>query len=142
LVWLSLWLVVTVCLVAAAILPLAKVPLSQRAADAALRLWRQLRPAPLRPTGMPIEEIAATLRRLQGWLDCYADPSPIPGKATKVAAVSLAYDTVLVDACRALNLDQALADTYGLDREAERLRMQAALEAAGLVLGGQRATGR
>jgi hypothetical protein len=141
-VWLALWLFVTVCLVAAAILPLAKVPLSRRAGDVALRGWRWLRPAPLCPSGLPIEEIAATLRRLQGWLDSYAASSPIPGKATKVAAASQAYDAVLADACHAVGLEQALAGTHGLDREAERLRMQAALEAAGFVLGRQRAAGR
>jgi hypothetical protein len=141
-VWLALWLFVTVCLVAAAILPLAKVPLYQRLGALALKFWRRLRPTPLRPAGLPIEEIAATLRRLQGWLDAYAQSSPIPGKATKVAAATLAYDSVLVEACRALDVFESLADTDGLDREAERLRIQAALEACGLVLGRRRAAGR
>lgn len=88
-----------------------------------------------RPMGRPIEDIAANLHRLQHWIDSYSDAQPLPGKATKVAAASLAYDQVLAEACVALEIPQSLADTNGIDREAERLRMQAALRQAGFVMG-------
>jgi hypothetical protein len=103
-------------------------------ADALVRVWRRIRPVAPEPCGPPIEDIAASLRRLQSWLDAYDHSRPIPGKATKVAAASLAYDQVLIEACRALDIPQALAATRGMDREAERMTMQVALEDAGLVL--------
>jgi len=93
--------------------------------------WRAPDPTPLGP---PIEQIAANLRRVQGWLDIYDRPDPLPGKATKVTAAQLAYDCILADACRALDVAESLADTRGFEREAERLRVQAALVDAGLVL--------
>ena len=102
--------------------------------DAALHWWRRTHRRTVEPLGPPIEDIAANLRRLRGWLDRYDDPMPIPGKATKVAAASSAYDRVLCDACRALEVAQSLAETSGIEREAERLRIEAALQDAGLVL--------
>jgi hypothetical protein len=140
--WLALWFALTVVTTATAVLPLATEPLHTRVGNAVGRWWRRLRPPRPRPIGPPIEDIAASLRRLQRWLDAYADPQPIPGKATKLTAATNAYDGVLVDACRALSVPEALAGTDGLDREAERLRMQAALEDAGLVLKGRREAGR
>jgi hypothetical protein len=132
--WLALWLTVTVAICVLALLPANRVALHVRLAEAAGRGWRRLWPRPAEPGGQPIEDIAASLRRLQQWLDTYSDPRPIPGKATKVIAATSAYDRVLVDACRALEVPQGLDGTDGLDREAERLRMQSALVDAGLVL--------
>jgi hypothetical protein len=137
-VWFWLWLALSVVLCAAAAFPTAIRPLHTRLGDAVIRRWRRVRPLQPEPFGQPIEDIAASLRRLQNWLDTYADPRPIPGKATKLTAAVTAYDRVLVEACRALEVAEALDDTLGLDREAERLRMQAALEDAGLVLRGRR----
>ncbi|HET9188179.1 MAG TPA: hypothetical protein VFN80_09505 [Acidothermaceae bacterium] len=102
------------------------------------RRWRAPDPAPLGP---PIEQIAANLRRLQAWLDIYDRPDPLPGKATKVAAAQLAYDCVLADACRALDVPESLAETRGFEHEAERLRAQVALVDAGLVLKAPHTTG-
>jgi len=132
--WLALWLMATVAICVVAVLPANRVGLHAKITDAASRRWRRLRPSPAQPAGQPIEEIAASLRRLQRWLDAYADPRPIPGKATKVTAATNAYDRVLIEACRALEVPQGLDGTDGLDREAERLRMQSALIDAGLVL--------
>jgi hypothetical protein len=137
-VWFWLWLALTVVLCVAAALPTARRPLHTRLGETIRRRWRRVRPAPPEPIGQPIENIAASLRRLQSWLDTYADPRPIPGKATKLMAAASAYDQVLIDACRALEVAQALDGTEGLDREAERLRIQSALEDAGLVLRGRR----
>ena len=121
-----------------ALLPANRVALHSKLTDAISRGWSRLWPAPAQPVGQPIEDIAASLRRLQRWLDTYADSRPIPGKATKVIAASSAYDRVLIEACRALQVPEGLDGTNGLDREAERLRMQSALIDAGLVLGGRR----
>jgi hypothetical protein len=136
--WLALWLTVTVAICVLALLPANRIALHVRFADAVGRRWRRLRPAPAQPVGQPIEDIAASLRRLQRWLDSYADSRPIPGKATKVFAATIAYDRVLAEACRALQVPEGLDGTDGLDREAERLRMQSALVDAGLVLRGRR----
>ena len=54
----------------------------------------------------------------------------------------MAYDRVLADACHALDLPESLDGTEGLDREFERLRMQAALTEAGFVLAGRRSAER
>jgi hypothetical protein len=140
--WLLLWLVVIVVSIATAILPTAKRPWHTRLANALAVLWRRIRPPKPQPAGPPIEDIASNLRRLQRWLDTYADPKPIPGKATKLTAASNAYDRVLIEACHALDIPEGLDDTDGLDREAERLRMQAAVEEAGVVMRGRREAGR
>ena len=137
-VWFALWLAMTVVVCVLAALPTAGRPLHTRLSDAISRGWRRIRPLKPQPIGRPIEDIAASLRRIQYWLDTYADPRPIPGKATKLTAAGTAYDRVLVDACHALEVPEALDGTDGLDREFERLRMQAALEDAGLVLRGRR----
>jgi hypothetical protein len=134
--WLVLWLVVAVVTVVSAMLPMTDVPRHVRVGEALARRWRRWHPGRPEPTGAPIENIAATLRRLQDWLDAYADPQPIPGKATKVTATANAYDRVLVEACHALDVPEGLDGTAGIDREAERLRMQSALVEAGLVLRG------
>jgi hypothetical protein len=136
--WLVLWLSVTVVICATAILPLARTPLHTRLAEVLSRGWHHLRPRPPEAPGPPIEDIAASLHRCQRWLDMYADPRPIPGKATKLIAAADAYDRVLVAACHALDVPEDLEHTEGLDREAERLRMQAALGDAGFILSGRR----
>ncbi|HEY3926267.1 MAG TPA: hypothetical protein VGL75_17025 [Acidothermaceae bacterium] len=136
--WLALWLTATVAICVTALLPANRVALHVKFADAVSRVWRRFSPAPMEPVGPPIEDIAKSLRRLQQWLDSYADSRPIPGKATKVMATTNAYDRVLVEACRALQVPEGLEGTDGLDREAERLRMQSALVDAGLVLRGRR----
>jgi len=56
---------------------------------------RSARPPRPEPIGRPIEDIAASLRRIQYWLDTYADPRPIPGKATKLTAAGTAYEITL-----------------------------------------------
>jgi len=140
--WLVAWGLVTVVTGVAVLLPTGSRHFHERVAEATTRLWCRLRPPRPTPAGLPIEDIAASLRRLQRWLDAYADSQPIPGKATKVTAAAMAYDRVLIDACHALDVPEALDGTEGLDREAERLRMQAALTDAGFVLAGRRSAGR
>ena len=81
------------------------------------------------PDGPPLEELAATLRRLHP-----AVRSP-RAETTKVRqrGILAAYDGVLVAAAAALDVPTTLADLAdGLDHEAERLRVEHELQKAGL----------
>ena len=87
--------------------------------------------APLaeQPTGPPLEDLAATLRRLHP-----AVRSP-PAETTRVRqqGILAAYDGVLVAAAAALGVPTTLADLPdGLDHEAERLRVEHELQRVGL----------
>jgi hypothetical protein len=81
------------------------------------------------PSGPPLEELAATLRRLHP-----AVRAPRPETATvRQRGIVAAYDGVLVAAAAALGVPTSLADLpEGLDHEAERLRVEHELQQAGL----------
>jgi len=90
---------------------------------------RAHRPAPPAPAGPPIETLAVDLRRLRT-----ATQTPAPGasRVRRVATLA-AYDDALAQACLALDLPDTLSALRpGPDREADRLRVEAQLEAAGL----------
>ncbi|KAA0023157.1 hypothetical protein [Antrihabitans cavernicola] len=82
------------------------------------------------PAGPPIARLAADLRRLD-----QANRDVPPGTSmVRRRGVQMAYDDVLRDACRALDVPESLATVpEGLDKELERTRVQLALRAAGLV---------
>jgi hypothetical protein len=86
-------------------------------------------PAPPAPVGPPIETLASDLRRLRA-----AARSAQPGTSVvRRNATLAAYDDALADACVALGLPDTLTGLPpGTDREAERLRVEALLEASGL----------
>jgi hypothetical protein len=95
--------------------------------EAALRLVR--RSAPPKPVGPPIEALAADLRRLRTAVQTLAPGTSQVRRAATVAA----YDDVLAQTCRALGLADTISDARpGRDRDVERLRTEAMLEAAGL----------
>lgn len=100
------------------------------AGDVRLFVRRHL-PAPSVPAGPPIEVLAADLRRLRNAVLTLApDTSHVRREATHAA-----YDDALGQACLALDLPDTLTGLApGPDREAERLRVEAELEAAGLRL--------
>jgi hypothetical protein len=81
------------------------------------------------PTGPPIEALASDLKRLRT-----ATLTVEPGTShVRREATVAAYDEALVQACLALGLPDTLSDLpQGPDREAERLRVESLLEAAGL----------
>lgn len=86
-------------------------------------------PPPSGPAGPPIEALVADLRRLRR-----ATLTVEPGTSqVRRSATVAAYDDALVQACLALGLPDTLSEVPpGPDREAERLRVEALLEAAGL----------
>lgn len=90
--------------------------------------WHDVRK--LRHTGRPIERIAADLRRLRHSVRTDADRSAVHQMADLQA-----YDQVLVQACEMLQIEHELTEALiGIDRDIERIRMEASLESAGVVL--------
>ncbi len=133
--WLTILLPVAAVLVATATLVAVRWfshPLFHRG-DFVPRRWPRRRLAPPAATP-PIEKTAANLRRLGAMLDGFDSSLPAPGKATKRAAAHAAYEQLLREACHSLGVTESLAQTTGIDHEAERLRIEAALEECGLVL--------
>jgi hypothetical protein len=78
----------------------------------------------------PIEQLAFDLRRL----DRQRRTGPTRESERWMAAVLHAYDVRLSLACRCLGLTEHLLSLDGLDRDIERLRVEAQLRAAGLAL--------
>lgn len=90
-------------------------------------------PAPA-PAGMPIERIAADLRRIRP--QALTPTAGMPMARRK--AIAAAYDEALLDACRALDVPTELDRmTDALERESERLRTEAELERAGVTFDGR-----
>jgi hypothetical protein len=77
-----------------------------------------------------IEQIAAELRRL----DRQRRSGPTTESTVWLAAVLRAYDEWLRAACRSLDVVEHLQPLEGLDREAERLRLESELQANGVPL--------
>ncbi len=105
-----------------------------RIAEGAVAVARRLRllpdPAP-RPVDPPIERVAASLRRLGREVAALPPGTP----QLRRRALQLAYDDLLATACRALSIRHELCDLPpGMDREVERLRVEACLERAGLQI--------
>jgi hypothetical protein len=80
--------------------------------------------------GMPIEQVAADLRRLRAVISTDEHRS-----AAHQIGNRLAYDRVLMQACDMLDIEHELSlNTAGMDRDIERVRVEAELESAGVVL--------
>ena len=95
--------------------------MTERAKDARRRLPR------IRPESqVPIEETAAELRRLAAQL---AVPA---GSQTRRGILRDQYDSALRRACRALSIEEHLAELDGIDLEIERVRVTGTLQRAGL----------
>ena len=89
-------------------------------------------PPPPLAAGMPIERIAADLRRIRPQALRPAVGTPYSRRLAIVAA----YDDALLDACRALGVSTELdLITDALERESERLRAEHELQKAGVDLG-------
>ena len=112
--------------------------------DAAISNWRESRRQKAerrrnlrgmrRQQGVPLEQVAANLRRLRGVLTVDEPRSAVHQIGNRVA-----YDQVLIQASEMLQIEHDLAKhSAGLERNIERLRVEAELERAGVVLSDRR----
>jgi hypothetical protein len=93
------------------------------------RLLHVISAPPPAPLGMPLERIAADLRRLHGEVRRHPPGMPM----AKFRGMMAAYDDALLDACRALDLPTDLSElAEGVERESERMRLEFELERAGI----------
>jgi hypothetical protein len=111
--------------------------------DAAISNWRGSRRqkaerrrnlrAMRRQQGVPLEQVAANLRRLRGVLTVDAH------RSVHQISNRVAYDQVLIQASEMLQIEHDLAKrSAGMERDIERLRVEAELERAGVVLSNRR----
>ena len=85
-------------------------------------------PAPV-PVGLPLERVARELRRLGPEARRHRQGAP----KAKHQSVVAAYDDLLLEACRAVEIPTTLASMpEGIERESERLRVEYELERAGV----------
>jgi hypothetical protein len=99
--------------------------------DRVARFLKGVKSPPPAPVGMPIERIAADLRRIRPEAQMPAPGTPMVRRLAIVAA----YDQALLEACRALDIPTDLDRVSdALERESERLRTEAELERAGVEL--------
>ena len=112
--------------------------------DAAISNWRESRRqkaerrrnlrAMRRQQGVPLEQVAANLRRLRGVLTVDAHRPTVHQIGNRVA-----YDQVLIQASEMLQIEHDLAKhSAGMERNIERLRVEAELERAGVLLSDRR----
>ena len=84
--------------------------------------------------GVPIEQLAADLRRLRAILGTDAHRS-----AAHQMGNRLAYDRLLMEVCQMLEIEHDLeSESIGFERDIERIRVEAELERAGLILSDRR----
>ena len=84
--------------------------------------------------GAPIEQLAADLRRLRATLATDEHRS-----AAHQMGSRLAYDMLLIQICEMLDIEHELAgDSIGMERDIERIRIEAELERAGVTLSDRR----
>ncbi len=88
--------------------------------------------------GVPIEQLAADLRRLRTAIGQDHHRS-----AAHQLGNRLAYDRVLMQVCAMLDVEHELERALaGLDQDIERVRVEAELERAGIVVGDNRRFGQ
>jgi hypothetical protein len=91
--------------------------------------WRRVRRKPPESTTVPVEQLAADLRRLAAHLEATYNTDQ-PAKMQRVTAAALAYDWVLLSACRTLEVPEPPMPP--LD-PVDRLTTEAALAQEGLA---------
>ncbi len=95
------------------------------------RRWlERVLPPPERARGRPIEQLARDLVRVRADLLGLQPGTPMARRQ----GITQAYDDLLDEACRALGLDDPLADAPAQRRQQERLRVERALDRAGMSL--------
>jgi hypothetical protein len=112
--------------------------------DDRLRRWRERRSSAAahrqavrelrHQQGVPIEQLAADLRRLRAILGTDAHRS-----AAHQMGNRLAYDRLLMEVCQMLEIEHDLeSESIGFERDIERIRVEAELERAGVILSDRR----
>jgi hypothetical protein len=112
--------------------------------DESIRRWREKRAedaehrrgvrALRTQQGVPLEQLAADLRRLRALLGEDAHRS-----AAHQMGNRLAYDRLMMEICEMLKIEHELeAESIGVERDIERFRVEAELERAGVVLSNRR----
>src|SRR5919106_5087548 len=112
--------------------------------DASIQRWRENRAAAAEhrkgiralktQQGVPIEQLAADLRRLRTLLGKDEHRS-----AAHQIGNRLAYDRLMIEICDMLDIEHELGgDSIGVERDIERFRVEAELERAGVVLSDRR----
>jgi hypothetical protein len=87
--------------------------------------------------GSPVEQLAADLRRLR-----VAVATDQRRSAPHQLANRVTYDQLLMQACQMLNVAHEVGkNTAGPERDIERIRVEAELERAGIVLSSARRSG-
>ena len=108
--------------------------------DASIKRWREKRAADAAhrqgvralktQQGIPIEQLAADLRRLRALLGKDEHRS-----AAHQMGNRLAYDRLMIQICEMLDIEHELGgNSIGVERDIERFRVEAELERAGVVL--------
>lgn len=98
--WVTIAAFVVVLLVTAGLLGHLERPLTWLG-----ETWRRLRRVPPEPVHVPVEQLADDLRRLADMLERTWETDQ-PAKVERLRAAALAYDYVLLAACRTLELPQ------------------------------------
>jgi hypothetical protein len=114
------------------IAPSAACWLFLHAPKALARVAQRIKPRTLCPSGRPIQAVAADLRRVHRLLDQFEPGTPM----VRRVGTQRAYDSLLMQACAAMGVEQHLAQLPedGMDREIERLRVEESLRSAGMVI--------
>jgi hypothetical protein len=81
-----------------------------------------------------LENLSRRLRRVRHDLATCRRQEFLPGKRTRVQAGRLAYVDLLIEACELLDVPHELDVLIGVDRQLEVLRVEAALNCAGMDL--------
>ena len=112
--------------------------------DASISRWREKRAADAEhrkgvralktQQGVPLEQLAADLRRLRALLGQDEHRS-----AAHQMGNRLAYDRLVIQICEMLDIEHELGgNSIGVERDIERFRVEAELERAGVVLSDRR----
>ena len=102
--------------------------------DGGIGRWRERRSSAAAHRRAVREQLAADLRRLRAILSTDAHRS-----AAHQMGNRLAYDKLLMQVCEMLEIEHELeADSIGFERDIERIRVEAELERAGLILSDRR----
>jgi hypothetical protein len=81
-----------------------------------------------------VNHLSRSLRRVRQDLEACRRQEFLPGKRTRVQAGRLAYIDLLIEACDLLDVSHELDVLTGVERQLEVIRVEAALDSAGLNL--------